>query len=256
MLLMNTSMIHPATRVDPVGRRSYGVAPSARLNKAVITVALIDDHALVRKALVDLINAMGRYRVVLEARHGAEYQELVRKGQQVDIAIVALNLPLMDGYETLAWITAERPTTRALALTFEATDDKVIMALRNGARGVLLKNMEPCELETALVSTRTTGYYHNDLVHHSLMNNLAKSTSQEPYQSLLPHMPNPLTARELEFIALVCRPDEPTYEQMADSMGVSRRTVDGYRVAVFQKCGIKSKSGVVLFATKFGVIKA
>ena len=217
-----------------------------------IPIALIDDHTLVRKGLVELINGIGGYRVVLQAANGRDYQQQVSGGPQVDIAIVDLNMPVMDGYETIAWITAECPETRALALTFEANDDNVIKAMRNGARGFVLKDIEPTELKTALDQIATTGYYHTDLVHQSLMTNFDKKTGQERAQAKILGQ---ITPRELEFLKLVCGPDEPTYEQIGDRMEVHRRTVDGYREGLFEKFGIKSKTGLVLFALKWGVIK-
>jgi DNA-binding CsgD family transcriptional regulator len=63
-----------------------------------------------------------------------------------------------------------------------------------------------------------------------------------------------LTDREKQFLQLVCNENELTYEQIADQMGVSRRTVDGYREAIFEKFHIKSKTGLVLFAIKYGLI--
>ncbi len=217
-----------------------------------IRVALIDDHTLVRKGLAELINGIGGYRVVLQAANGRDYQRQVSGGPQVDIAIVDLNMPVMDGYETIAWISVECPETRALALTFEANDDNVIKAMRNGARGFVLKDIEPIELKAALDNIHSTGYYHTDMVHHSLMTNFDKLTGQERAQArVLGH----ITPRELEFLKLVCGPDEPTYEEVADCMGVHRRTVDGFRHGLFEKFGIRSKTGLVLFALKWGVIK-
>jgi DNA-binding CsgD family transcriptional regulator len=64
----------------------------------------------------------------------------------------------------------------------------------------------------------------------------------------------PFTERERCFIQLLCGPDEFTYEQVADRMGVHRRTVDGYREAVFAKAGVHTKAGLVLFAVHYGLV--
>lgn len=218
-----------------------------------VPIALVDDHTLVRKGLVELIHGIGGYEVVLQAGNGREYMREVSGGPAVRIAIVDLNMPVMDGFETIAWIQANCPETRALALTFEANEDTVIKAMRNGARGFVLKDIEPVELKAALDSVHATGYYHTDLVHHSLMTNFDKKTGQEREQA---RILGQVTPRELEFLKLVCNSDEPTYEQIADRMQVHRRTVDGYREGLFEKFGIKSKTGLVLFALKWGIVRA
>ncbi|MEO8067602.1 MAG: LuxR C-terminal-related transcriptional regulator [Flavobacteriales bacterium] len=66
---------------------------------------------------------------------------------------------------------------------------------------------------------------------------------------------NPLTHREREFLVRVCNPAEHTYKQIAEHMQVHRRTVDGYRVAIFNKFGIRSKVGLVLLAVRCGLVK-
>ncbi|MEO8067591.1 MAG: response regulator transcription factor [Flavobacteriales bacterium] len=218
-----------------------------------VPVALIDDHTLVRKGLVELVNGLGGYRVVLEAAHGEEFKEKMNGGPRVALAIVDLNMPVMDGYETLLWMRTACPETRALALTFDGTDDAIIRAVRSGARGFVLKDIEPAELKTALDHVCETGYYHTDLVHQSLMSNFDKKTSQERARDKVFEQ---ITPREMEFLKLVCDANEYTYEQIGDTMDVHRRTVDGFRQGLFDKFGIRSKTGLVLFAVRWGVVKA
>lgn len=218
-----------------------------------IPVALIDDHTLVRKGLVEVVNGLGGYQVVLEAAHGEEYKQKINGGPRVEIAIVDLNMPVMDGYETLLWMRTACPETRALALTFDGTEDAIIKAVRNGARGFVLKDVEPSELKIALDHICGTGYYHTDMVHNSLMSNFDKKTSQERARDKVMEQ---ITPREMEFLNLVCDVKEYTYEQIGEIMDVHRRTVDGFRQGLFDKFGIKSKTGLVLFAVRWGMVKA
>jgi two-component system, NarL family, invasion response regulator UvrY len=215
-------------------------------------VAIVDDHTLVRKGLIELVNGLEGYQVVLEAGNGAEYQQAVNGGPRIDLAIVDLNMPVIDGYETIRWINAQCPETKPLALTFEANEDNVIKAVRNGARGFVLKDIEPAGLKSALDNIRDTGYYHTDLLHQSLMHNFDKKTSAErEHDKVLERV----TAREMEFLKLVCDPREFTYEEIADLMSVGSRTAHGYRNSLAQKFGLKSKTGLVLFAVKWGIVK-
>ncbi|QQR85590.1 MAG: response regulator transcription factor [Flavobacteriales bacterium] len=227
-------------------------SPPAANGSPDVPVALIDDHTLVRKGLVEVINGLGGYKVVLEAAHGLDYKEKVNGGPRIELAIVDLNMPVMDGYQTLDWIRTACPETRALALTFDGTDDAIIRAVRSGARGFVLKDVEPHDLKTALDHISATGYYHTELVHQSLMHNFDKKTSDERARDKVLEQ---ITPRELEFLKLVCDPKEFTYEQIGDLMGVHRRTVDGFRQNLFERFGIRSKTGLVLFAVRWGVVK-
>lgn len=217
-----------------------------------IHVALVDDHTLVRKGLVEIVDGLGPYKVVLQAGNGREFQELYRTVSRIDIAIVDLKMPIMDGFATIAWINAHCPGTLAMALTFESSEDAVVLAMRNGARGFVLKDIEPAELRMALDQIHSTGYYHTELVHRGLMNNVDQLTGAERAQARLLES---ITAREREFLEHLCRPEEYTYEGIAAAMGVHRRTVDGYREHLFEKFGMKSKTGLVLFAIKAGVVR-
>ncbi|RYZ44441.1 MAG: response regulator transcription factor [Sphingobacteriales bacterium] len=79
--------------------------------------------------------------------------------------------------------------------------------------------------------------------------------SDVQYNSAKESVRKRITERELQFIRLVCSDEEYTYENIAHLMEVSRRTVDGYRTAVFEKFGIKSKTGLVLFAIRNELIE-
>lgn len=84
-------------------------SPPAANGSPDVPVALIDDHTLVRKGLVEVINGLGGYKVVLEAAHGLDYKEKVNGGPRIELAIVDLNMPVMDGYQTLDWIAPPAP---------------------------------------------------------------------------------------------------------------------------------------------------
>jgi two-component system, NarL family, invasion response regulator UvrY len=215
-------------------------------------VALVDDHHMVRNGIAAMVNGFGGYRVVLEAAHGRELIELLKDRVSPAIAIVDLNMPVMDGYETIAWLKEHRPEVLPLALTFDLADDAMVKAVRAGARGFLLKNARPQLLKTALDSLMLTGYHYTDDIHRTLQENPGMRTRQE---RLREEVLSAITPREMEFLMLVCSEDEPTYEQIGAHMGVHRRTVDGYRISLFDKFAIKSKTGLVLFALRWGLLE-
>lgn len=222
------------------------------VNDTPLPIAVIDDQTLFRETLTDLINDLEGYQVVVEAAHGEEYVHAVQQGTRVAVAIVDLHMPVMDGYATLRWIRQHAPGTRALALTFERTEEAMVRALHAGACGFLRKDVSKQEFKAALDQVATLGHYHSDLMQDHLPTVAEAPAQYERKQAALSAQ---LSDREAEFITLVCDEQEFTYDQIADRMHVSRRTVDGYRESVFAKFDIKSKAGMVIFAYKWGLIR-
>ena len=142
-------------------------------------LALVDDHHLMRSGLATMLNGLDGYRVTIEAANGRELIEALRDATPPAIAIVDLNMPVMDGYATIAWLRTNAPEILPLALTFDAGDDALVRAMRAGARGFVLKNVRPPVLRAALDSLVLTGYYHSEAVHESLMQGFGAMTRDE-----------------------------------------------------------------------------
>lgn len=214
-----------------------------------VPIAVIDDQDLFRNALCDMIGLLGGYKVVLQAGNGHEYQELIADGTNVSVAIVDLHMPVMDGYETIAWIRANQPETRTLALTFDNDEQTMVRALRCGACGFLPKNVNKGIFREALAQVVHLGHYINeDLVERGQV--ASHSTHEEARGRVITQ----LSHREVEFIRQVCDESEPTYEQIAARMGVSMSTVQGYRHNIFTRHSLKSKAGLVIFAYKWNLL--
>jgi len=215
-----------------------------------IPIALVDDHTLFRNALADLIGLMGGYEVVVQADHGQEYMQAVANGARVAVAIVDLHMPVMDGYETIAWIREHQPQTRALALTFDKDEATLAKALRAGACGFLPKNVGRGLFSEALQQVSTLGHYINeDLVERG------GAVTSSAHEAARLQVVASFSPRELEFIRMVCHETEPTYEAVAKQMNVTLNTVHGYREKIFHKFEIKSKAGLVIFAYKWGLLE-
>lgn len=213
-----------------------------------IPIALVDDHTLFRSMMAEMLDGIPQYQVVLEASHGVDYMRAIKNGTEISVAVVDLHMPLMDGYETIAWIRANTPGTRALALTFENSEEAQERALRAGACGFLRKDISKSVFLDALNQVAVLGHYHDpsEVVQAQA---LRKEHERRRTVAL-----SSLTDRELAFIRLVCNEHELTNEQVADRMGVHRRTVDGYRETVYRKCDVKTKAGLVVFAFKWGIL--
>ena len=220
---------------------------------APIRIALVDDHALFRNILADMIDTQAGYEVAVQAGNGVEYQEAMQHVPPVDVAVVDLHMPVMDGYATIEWIRSNTPHTRALALTFEKTEEAMVRALRAGACGFLLKDVTAAVFKDALHQVATLGHYHSDEVVLAVGSTTEQHVTYERRRARILEY---ISEREVEFIRLVCDEAEHTYDRIAELMDVHRRTVDGYREAVFHKLGVKSKTGLVICAYKWGLVKA
>lgn len=214
-------------------------------------IALIDDHELMRGGLAAMINGLKGYTVAMEASNGEEFIEKLNGSEVPKIAVVDLHMPIMDGWETIAWLRKNRPDIRTLALTFDASDDAMVRAIRNGARGFMLKTARPNVFQTALDSLMLTGYYHDDALHKSMMRSPDLKTTMERQRD---EIVQKITEREMQFLEFVCNEEELTYEEIAEEMGVGRRTIDYFRGSLFEKFDIKSKAGLVLFAVRWGIV--
>lgn len=219
-------------------------------------VVLVDDHHLMRSGLAATVNGLGGYRVVLEAGHGGELVEAIRsmraQGKALPkVAIVDLHMPVMDGFATISWLRDNAKEVLPLALTMDSDDAAVARSVHHGARGFLLKTVRPTILKHALDSLVLTGYYYSEKVGEAMRN---ESASEATHQREGDQIRAAITPRELAFLELVCDPSEPTYEEIAQRMGISQRTVENHRVALFEKFGIKSKAGLVLFAARWKLV--
>jgi two-component system, NarL family, invasion response regulator UvrY len=212
-----------------------------------VSIFLVDDHAVVRNGLKALIERMGNYVIKEQFDNGQQLIDSLPFAQAPDIIIMDLTMPVMDGTQTVRELKHRHITTPVLILTLETTEKTIIELFRLGIRGYLPKSCTADVLKKAIDDVITSGYYHNEMLTKALMNNNQEPENDNPLQHL--------TERENTFLQLVCDENELTYEQIADRMGVSRRTVDGYRESIFEKFNIKSKTGLVLFAIKYGLIK-
>jgi two-component system, NarL family, invasion response regulator UvrY len=212
------------------------------------TIALIDDHALIRNALKELINRFTDFEVIIDVANGQELVEsLQQTTQPPDIALIDINMPIMDGFATAAYLRVNYPSIKMLALTVNNDDESVIKMLGLGAVGYLLKDTETDDLQEALIALTTDGYYHNELIHNSLL----RAVKPAPTRVSIPVFV--LQGREEEFLKLACT--ELTYKEIADRMCLSPRTIDGYRDALFEKLGLRSRVELALFAIKNGIFR-
>jgi two-component system, NarL family, invasion response regulator UvrY len=214
----------------------------------ITSIALADDHVLLRKGLANLLKELG-YHVLFEADNGKDFMEKLKSSAIPDIALMDINMPMMDGYDTTHWLKINYPLVKVLALSMYDDENAIIRMLRSGAKGYILKDSDPSELKDALHALVTKGFYHSELVTGKLIHTI--NHLDEPAHASVKNMLG-LNEREIEFLKLVCT--EMTYKEIAEQMFLSPRTIDGYRDNLFEKLQLKSRVGLVLFTIKNGIV--
>lgn len=206
-----------------------------------ITIAIADDHTIMRNGLAELIKTLGAYDVVLQARNGRELLDLLQTSALVpDICILDINMPELNGYETTAQLRLLYPAIKVMALSMFDNEFSIVRMLRSGAKGFLHKGADPDELSNALQTLHTEGYFHTELM---LINSLRKSNNWQTIN---------ITDRETEFLKHCC--SDLSYKEIADLMKVSLHTVHGYRDALFLKLRLKSRTALAIYALRTGVV--
>lgn len=212
-----------------------------------IQVAIVDDHNLLRKALAKLISSFENYAVLFEGDSGKEIKAKIALQVIPDVILLDVNMPDMDGYETVRWLNKNYPQVKVLALSMFSDETTIIRMLRLGAKGYILKNIEPEELKLALDSIMKKDFYLSDYISGKIISGLHKDLGNPDEQIVL-------SDKEKEFLRFVC--SELTYKDIADKMFISHRTVDNYRNVLFEKLKVRSRVGLVMYAIKNGLAEA
>ena len=206
-----------------------------------IKISIIDDHEIVRKGLRDLLEKMVVFEVISEFENGQVFVDALPLSEPPDVYILDYSMPNLNGIDVLKVLKDRDEEFKVLMLTQHFDEDIINDAYNFGARGFLNKNCTAHDLKFAIENIMTIGY-------NNVSEILKRIRNYNPHENL--KIPLQLTARELEFLNLVCKDEEYTYEQMSEILGVSVKSIDGYRTTLFDKFNIKSKVGLVLFSFK------
>ena len=203
-------------------------------------VVVVDDHTLLSQAIGDLVSQFDNFETHYLCKNGQELLDKCKNEAFVpDIVLMDVNMPILNGIETTQILTNEYPNIKVLALSVEENEATILKMLRAGAHGYLLKDTKRDILETALNEVMEKGFYHTNTVTQMLIGSLNGGLKKLE-----------LKEREVTFLKHACT--EMTYNQIADKMCLSPKTIEGYRDSVYEKLQIRNRIGLVLFAIKEG----
>lgn len=203
-----------------------------------IKIAIVDDHTLFRNAMKDHIHQLSdQFKVIFETGNGNQLFDYLEKDVDLDIVLMDLDMPEIDGIEVTKKLFTNHPEIPVLILTMDSSDRSLILAVKAGAKGYLGKDVKSSELKNAIHAIVEKGSYYTDVLTGNIIRAISNSDSEID-----------LTPQEMLLLEYCC--SELTYKEIADQMNLSPKTIDGYRTKLFEKTNSKSRVGLVLFALK------
>lgn len=212
----------------------------------LIKVAMIDDHVLLRNALSSLINNSGKCKVIFEASNGKELIAQLERNNFPDVVILDLNMPEMDGHQTALYLQEHFPEMKILMLTMYDSELALIRLLKAGVKGFMKKDIHPTELLAAIESVHECGYYYSAQTSSKLAGLFRNRDEQHQLDKVM------LTENEIDFLRYAC--SELTYKEIAGTLKMNPRAIDGMRDNLFTKLDVKSRVGLAMYAIKHGVV--
>ncbi len=204
---------------------------------AVAKVLLVDDHALLRTGVANIINQESDSRVVAEATNGEEAAGLPQ-GNRPDVTLLDLRMPVMEGVEAVRQIRAIDPQAKVIVLTTHDADEDIARALQAGAKAYVLKDISADDL-VACVHTVLSGRTY-----------LAPAAAAKLAERVT-HIQ--LTPRELSALRLMA--DGKANKEIAAELGITERTVKTHLGHLFEKLGVTSRIEAIKIATRRGLVR-
>lgn len=217
------------------------------MEKTVLKILIVDDHNLFRKGIKNIIESIGsEYQVVAEASDGLQLVEWLNKEREhPDIIILDINMPGMNGFESIAYINGNFPEIKVLVISMIEKEESILRMLKMGAKGYLSKDVETGDLKEALRAIHEKGFYYTDFLTGRLVHQLQKDSIAKADVDL--------NNREMEILKLAC--SELTYKEIAQKLFLSLKTVDTYRDNLFKKTGATSRVGLVIYAIRNNLVE-
>ncbi|HEY46591.1 MAG: LuxR family transcriptional regulator [Anaerolineae bacterium SM23_ 63] len=213
-----------------------------------IRVLVVDDHAIVRQGLRTFIDLQSDMEIVGEGTNGIEAVDLARRTKP-DIILLDLVMPEMDGIQATPRIIENSPNSRIIILTSFSEEDKVLPAIRAGAQGYLLKDIEPTELVQAVRDAHHGKVQLHPEIAGKLMSAVAAEKPSTSRTTIDAH--NGLTERENEVLHLIA--DGLSNREIAEKLFISEKTVKTHVSNILGKLGLTDRTQAAIYALRRGL---
>jgi DNA-binding NarL/FixJ family response regulator len=202
----------------------------------MIRVLVADDHAVVRQGLRTFLDLQEDIEVVAEAADGAEALAAAEE-HEPDVVLIDLVMPNVDGIEAIRGLRERVPAARAIVLSSFIDDEKLLPAVRAGAAGYLLKDVQPQQLVEAIRTVHGGGA----LLHPKVASRLLEEMATDP-----------LTPREREVLSLIGR--GMANKVIARELSLSEKTVKAHVSNILAKLGVTDRTQAALYAVRAGLV--
>src|SRR5208337_3916828 len=205
----------------------------------LINILIVDDHAVVRAGLRQIISDVSDMAVADEADSAIEALTKIRK-KGYSMVVLDISMPGKSGLDVLKEIRNEHPKLPVLMLSMYPEDQYAIRVLRSGASGYMTKDSAPEELVTAIRTVAAGRKYISPLLAEKLAFNLDEDTKKEPHEML--------SDREYQVLCMIA--SGKTASEIADQLSLSVKTISTYRSRILEKMKLKNNAELTNYAIK------
>jgi DNA-binding NarL/FixJ family response regulator len=203
-----------------------------------IKVCLVDDEKLFLAGMKMILEMDSDIEVSFTAFNGSVFfDELIRHGP-IDVLLLDLEMPEMDGVDTLTEIVKRNLNIKVIILTSHYNDSMIVKLLDLGASGFLAKNENPDVVIETIKNIKKSGFYINEYIMQLIRNRRLMADRKTQHLEL--------TQREIDVLKLICM--ECTNKEIGEKLFISPRTVEGYRQGILEKTNSKNTAGIVIYA--------
>lgn len=213
-----------------------------------IKVAIADDHVLFRAGVKSALSVHKDIKMIAEADNGMQLLTVL-KHIQPDVILLDIQMPIMDGINTLPEIKKLYPEIKVIMLTMHNDHSMISKLMELGANSYLTKNSDSEIIYQAIKTVHEQEYYFNQLTNKALIDGLRTKRQAE---ASLP-VDAKLSDKEIAILRMIC--EEKSTKEIADLVDLSPRTVEAIRDKLKVKTGAKSLAGLVMYAVKSGIIE-
>jgi DNA-binding NarL/FixJ family response regulator len=219
-----------------------------RKQNHIVRVAVVEDHTLVRQTLVYTLKKEPQVVVAFHAANGLDFIELLPK-HEIDVVLLDLDMPVMDGRETLKLLRRDYPEVKVIMLSMHEDPWIVHELLNEGAKSYLKKDCSFDEMIDALFDVKFKGNHSNELVEEAMFGKIEKSINYNENSLRFK-----LSSRHLFVLKMIC--DGKTSELIAERLHLSKKSIDAIRADLLKSIGAKNPTELLRKSILLGLYKA
>jgi DNA-binding NarL/FixJ family response regulator len=203
---------------------------------SIIKLVIADDHPLLREGLVQILQKQSNFKVMGEASNGEEAIKLIKE-KQPDIAILDVQMPVLDGFEVAKTVLRDFPKTKIFFLTMYKEERLIKKVFELGIKGYVLKESAVNDIVNSINDVSNDKFYLSPQVSHILLKSISQSNGK-----------NELTQSEQAIINLIGK--GKSSQEIADELFISPKTVRNHRSNICKKLGITGNSALLKYSLK------